>query len=203
MVTDGVFVTDHEVRLPVLVPDTRYYYAIGTTLTTLAGGLDYNFQTAPTAAKPTRIWVLGDSGTGDFRAAQVADAYYFFAQGEPPDVWLMLGDNAYYQGFDAEYQRGVFDMYPDMLRRVSLWSTIGNHETYSADTNGRFPYLDIFSLPTHGEAGALPQVPNIIIHSTTAISILSVLIPRFPTGRPAVLCSVGYSRIWQPMTKTG
>jgi hypothetical protein len=70
----------------------------------------------------------------------------------------MLGDNAYYSGFDDEYQAAVFDMYSDLLRRTVLWPTIGNHD--AGDDPGQFgtyaaTYLDIFSLPRNGEAGGL------------------------------------------------
>ena len=40
--------------------------------------------------------------------------------GKPADVWLMLGDNAYNTGTDAEHQSAVFDMYPDTLRNTAL-----------------------------------------------------------------------------------
>jgi len=72
-------------------------------------------------------------------------------------LWLMLGDNAYGIGADQEYQSAVFEMYPQMLRQTVLWPTIGNHDTYSTGADGRFPYLDIFTLPTNGEAGGVPS----------------------------------------------
>jgi hypothetical protein len=46
-------------------------------------------------------------------------------------------------------------MYPDLLRKTVLWSTIGNHETYAADSTGHIAYFDIFDLPTQGEAGGV------------------------------------------------
>jgi hypothetical protein len=62
----------------------------------------------------------------------------------------MLGDNAYYWGTDSEYQTGVFETYPTLLRRYPVWPTIGNHDAVTpAD------YLNIFSLPTDGRAGGL------------------------------------------------
>jgi hypothetical protein len=48
-------------------------------------------------------------------------------------------------------------MYPEMLRKSVLWPALGNHETYSADASGNFAYLDIFSMPTAGEAGGVPS----------------------------------------------
>ncbi len=68
-------------------------------------------------------------------------------------MWLMLGDNAYESGTDAEHQAAVFDMYPQLLRNTILWPTRGNHDLlYAGDNND---YYDIFSMPTAGEAGGL------------------------------------------------
>jgi hypothetical protein len=73
------------------------------------------------------------------------------------ELWLMLGDNAYSDGTDLEYQAAVFDMYPEMLRKAVLWPTLGNHDAASVGLQGEFPFLDIFTLPRHGEAGGLPS----------------------------------------------
>jgi 3',5'-cyclic AMP phosphodiesterase CpdA len=153
--------TEHAVLVDGLSPDTRYYYSVGNATGALAGATDsFFFVTSPIAgvAKPTRIWVLGDSGTATFSAEWVRDAFYDFNQGPRPDLWLMLGDNAYPAGTDAQYQRAVFDMYPETLRSSVLWPTLGNHDGYSSfsDTQSG-PYYDMFSLPKNGEAGGLPS----------------------------------------------
>jgi hypothetical protein len=62
-ISDTDEVIDHAVMLTHLAPNTRYFYAVGTDTSDLVGGPDYYFWTAPAAAKPTRIWVLGDAGT--------------------------------------------------------------------------------------------------------------------------------------------
>src|SRR5262249_10628876 len=142
--------TEHEVALTGLAADTRYYYSIGTSTDTLAGGPDYLFYTAPPAnsALPTRVWVIGDSGTADANAAAVRNAYYTSAGTRYTDLLLMLGDNAYVNGTDSDYQAAVFDMYPDILRQTVVWPTIGNHDTAQA-TNppASLPYYNIFTLP--------------------------------------------------------
>ena len=145
---------EHEVQLAGLRADARYYYAIGTETVTLASGSTFFFVTAPKQARPTRVWVLGDSGTASFQAAAVRDAYQTFTGPQHTDLWLMLGDNAYESGFDDEYQHGVFEMYPEMLRKSVLWPTIGNHDAPYAPFE-EFPYLDIFTLPTQGQAGGV------------------------------------------------
>lgn len=159
--TDPVSTTEHEVALTGLTPDTPYFYEIGSTSAGIAGGPDYTFTTPPAAgiSKPTRIWVIGDSGTGGDgtnRAEQVRDSFVTFAGAQHTDVWLMLGDNAYNAGLDSEYQRAVFDTYPSLLRSTLLWSTIGNHETDQSQSQTlNFPYLDMFTLPANGEGGGV------------------------------------------------
>ena len=151
--------TEHEVTLTTLSADTEYFYSIGTSTETLAGGDNSHFFfTSPLAgtAKPTRIWAIGDSGTADANAQAVRDAYSSFTGAIHTDLWLMLGDNAYSDGTDSEYQAAVFDMYPQMLRKSVLWSTLGNHDGHTADSASQTgPYYDIFTLPTGAEAGGV------------------------------------------------
>jgi PKD repeat protein len=66
----------------------------------------------------------------------------------------MLGDNAYPDGTDSEYQSTLFDIFPEMLRKSVLGPTIGNHDLVDPNT-GIWPYFDIFTLPSSGEAGGL------------------------------------------------
>jgi tetratricopeptide (TPR) repeat protein len=154
---DSAKVTDHVIRLDRLLPDTRYRYAIGSIRGILLDAdSEASFVTppAPGAAKSTRIWVLGDSGTADAAAERVRDAYAAFTGARGTDVWLMLGDNAYNSGTDEEYQTAVFDMYRETLRTVPLWPTFGNHDGISAQSSTQSgPYYDIFTLPVDGSAG--------------------------------------------------
>jgi hypothetical protein len=151
--------TEHELQLSGLTPATKYFYAIGTTTEVLAGGdADHFFVTAPTpgVAVPTRIWVLGDSGTGTIDQFDVRDAYYAYAGSTHTNLWLMLGDNVYDSGYDFEYQTRLFDVYPEMLRKSVLWTTLGNHDAINADSATQSgPYYDNFTMPTAGEAGGL------------------------------------------------
>jgi len=149
--------TEHEVELLGLAADFVYHYSVGSTSQVLAGDdSDHRFRTSPPPgiARPTRIWILGDSGTGDTNAANVRDAYYTFGAGTETNVWLMLGDNAYNTGTDGEYQAKLFDMYPDTLIQSVLWPTLGNHDAASSNsTNLTGPYYDSFTLPDNAQAG--------------------------------------------------
>ena len=161
-VADGpAGVTDHSVTLSALSPDTVYYYSVGTSTETLAGGdSTFFFRTHPFVgtAVPTRIWVIGDSGTANASAQAVRNAYVTFAGARATDAWLMLGDNAYSNGTDTEYQNAVFNMYPGILKQAFLWPTIGNHDTAgSTSPPASLPYYQMFTLPTNGEAGGIPS----------------------------------------------
>jgi myo-inositol-hexaphosphate 3-phosphohydrolase len=150
--------TEHVVHLDHLHPATRYYYAIGTERDTFDGGPECTFVTHPPPgpARPTRVWVLGDSGTATQNQRNVRDAYKQFSAGRETDLWLMLGDNAYERGSDDEYQKAMFDIYPKTLRRAVVWSTLGNHDAghaHSITQSG--VYYDIFTLPTLGQAGGV------------------------------------------------
>lgn len=116
------------------------------------------FKTPPTpgTVQPTRIWVLGDAGSKGRAQRAVRDAYYAFAGQRDADLLLLLGDNAYPDGTDSDYQKAIFEMYPKTLRSTPVWSTIGNHDAYSANSVTQSGvYFDVFTLPTRGQAGGV------------------------------------------------
>ena len=151
--------TEHEVLVTGLSPATKYFYSVGSTTQTLAGNdANHFFVTSPVAgtAVPTRIWVLGDSGTANTNAQAVSNAYLSFTGSTHTNLWLMLGDNAYETGTDSEFQAAVFDMYPTILRKSVLWPTLGNHDTaQSANPPASLPYFAMFTLPTNAQAGGM------------------------------------------------
>ena len=151
--------TEHSVSIGGLTPSSTWFYSVGDPATTLVGGNPtYQFTTSPPPGNtsPSRIWILGDCGTANQDQYAVRDAFRKFTAQRVPDVMLLLGDNAYNTGTDAEYQAAIFNTYPETLRRVPVWSTLGNHETGQAtDYDGKYPYFDIFTLPTAGEAGGV------------------------------------------------
>lgn len=152
--------TEHAVTLTGLQPATKYFYAIGSATAVWQGGdAQHHFTTMPLpgSTPPVRVWVTGDNGTGgdgSGRAERVRDAFLNSPLHTQTNLWLMLGDNAYDSGTDAEYQR-VFDCFRGIARSLPLWSCIGNHETYSGLPVP--PYYDIFTLPANGEAGGTPS----------------------------------------------
>ncbi|RME54124.1 MAG: metallophosphoesterase [Deltaproteobacteria bacterium] len=154
----GTPTTEHEIVLSGLTPETRYYYAVGTGEAILAGGPDFSFVTAPLPGtpRPIRIWAIGDAGTANDNQRAVRDAYVAFTGQRHTDLWLMLGDNAYDDGTDAQYQAAVFEIYPALLRTSAVWPTFGNHDSHASSALAqRGPYFEIFTLPTRGEAGGV------------------------------------------------
>lgn len=157
-VSNGTSTTEHIVKLTGLSPNTKYFYNVGSSSAVQAGDASYYFKTSPTAgtALPTRIWVIGDAGTGTSGQAAVYNAYRNYTGSTYTDFWLMLGDNAYSSGTDAEYQSAMFNVYPEMMRQTPLWATIGNHDGVSADSATQTgPYYDIHTFPKNGEAGGV------------------------------------------------
>lgn len=154
--------TEHEVRLTGLKPATVYHYMIESSEGKLAGGDGTcRFKTAPVtgAESPVRVWVLGDSGTGTGgkgmgNAEKVSAGYEKSKLYQDPDVWLMLGDNAYNSGSEEEVSRAVFRTYPKMLSKAVLWSALGNHD--EVNENGA-AYFNAFNFPKAAECGGTPS----------------------------------------------
>ena len=147
--------SEHIVSLSGLQPNTLYYYELGDGAAWFEPEPQDYFITPPPVGtpQPTRIWVVGDSGTADLNAWNVQNAYLNAAAGQLADLWLMLGDNAYNNGTDSEYQAAVFNMYTNILPNTTLWTTRGNHESDVGGTGSS--YYNIFTMPTAGEAGGL------------------------------------------------
>lgn len=141
-----------EARLTGLRPDTVYYYSIGGAPTAPPA---QHFRTAPgtgelPADSNTRVLLLGDSGTAgqelargkareETAAVAVKTGISRFLQSrgdeEPIDLLLLLGDNAYSDGSDDQWQKSFFEIYGDFTRTVATWPTIGNHEMGKGETN--------------------------------------------------------------------
>lgn len=171
-VSDLTAKIDHEIELTGLTPNTKYYYEIADNDGVfVAENSEMFVKTAPTTGTDqfVRAWILGDPGTegnGSYPGDQksVRDAYYAYVDETGPtgsitnpnqtDMILFLGDNAYNNGTDSEYQAGFFNVYEDMLKKAVSWSCLGNHDGYSVDFNSQSgPYYDIFTFPTAAEAG--------------------------------------------------
>lgn len=158
--TESSATTDHEVRVSGLASNTVYYYSVGTESSTYTelNATSY-FKTSPAAGnqQPVRIWAMGDFGNGTTAQMDVKTGYTDHFGDAHTDVWLWLGDNAYGDGTDQEYQEKTFEVYPEVLRNTVVWPCPGNHDYGSIDLLNNGPYYDIFTLPENGEAGGTPS----------------------------------------------
>ncbi len=152
--------TEHEIKISNLKPNTKYYYSIGTKDQILTSSVEQFVKTAPSVGskQPIRIWALGDFGSGTKNQMEVLSAAKNFMGTKKPDVWIWLGDNAYENGKDEEYQKNVFDIYQkDFLQQTALYPSPGNHD-YAGKHDSTIPsYFKIFNLPINGEAGGVPS----------------------------------------------
>lgn len=85
--------------------------------------------------KPIKVWAFGDSGLGDSNAMRVRDAFVNFTGGDW-DLSIGLGDLAYSNGRDWEFQQRFFNFLREQNARVPVFTTIGNHERYG-DSNSK------------------------------------------------------------------
>ena len=160
-VTDNTSTTEHIVTVPGLSANTQYYYSIGSTTQTLQGDASNYFKTMPIvgSTQKVRVLAMGDMGNNSTNQVNVRNAYAAFNGSNYTDVWMLMGDNAYNAGTDAEYQSGFFNIYQGSLTKNHvLWPSPGNHD-YANSTARQadhvIPYYDMFSLPKLGEAGGV------------------------------------------------
>lgn len=164
---DTLLVSEHKIKLEGLEPATRYYYSIGSWKDTLQGGPDSYFVTLPVAGTEGfyRIAAVGDCGNNSVNQRNVRDQLVRYLGDKPLDSWILLGDNAYGTGRDAEFQSNFFNIYKGNLLKYPLFPTPGNHDYYDGDAqrdkvqkNHEVAYYQNFSMPIHGEAGGVASL---------------------------------------------
>jgi hypothetical protein len=157
---------NHDVLVDSLIPNTTYYYAVGDELGQILFDTNYHFKTAPIVGStdPMRFWVTGDFGKGNPEQLDVMNSYIAYAGTQHTDAWLWLGDNAYEDGTQADYQANVFDKYDSIMPYLPIFPNPGNHDyrsvvgayiTHHSTHYG--PYLDIVHVPENGELGGVPS----------------------------------------------
>lgn len=157
---------DHIVKIEGLQPHTVYWYSIGGIGHMLQGDSDNYFKTLPQPGYDglVRVAAFGDCGNNSPNQRAVRDQVLSYSGGRP-DAWLLLGDNAYESGTDAEYGANFFDVFKDdILKNLPLFPAPGNHDYRDI---GRYrgqsqkgqdvAYYMNFSMPVSGEAGGVPS----------------------------------------------
>ena len=151
VIADTNRVIDHIVKVSGLRPTKSYTYSISPKH-------QGSFHTKPKAGDPksVRIWALGDFGFVAPNQKAVISAIKNYTADKPIDAWIWLGDNAYNNGKDEEYQQHVFDVYQaDFFPNLALYPSPGNHDYAGKHDATVPPYFKIFSMPTQGEAGGV------------------------------------------------
>jgi hypothetical protein len=163
--TDATPKTEHRITLTGLTPGTKYYYSVGNAGTIFSGQHEnHRFRTMPTNGEvgATRIWAIGDFGKNNQGQRDVMNSYLSYTDTVNTDLWIWLGDNAYDDGTDQEYQDKVFNVYDSILPFMPVFSTPGNHDYNSVNRldppdQHVGPYFDIIASPILGQAGGVPS----------------------------------------------
>lgn len=164
---DATLTTEHSVKLTGLTPHTKYYYSVGDIKNVLQGDTANYFYTLPVTGTEGvyRVSLIGDCGTNSPKQRGVRDALLKYLGGNYLDAWLLLGDNAYPDATDAEYQSNFFNVYKDdLLKKYPLFPAPGNHDYHDLDygsdvvqKNHQTAYYQNFTMPTEGESGGEPS----------------------------------------------
>ena len=163
-VNDTSSVTEHNIPLSGLTPNTKYYYVIGSSTAMLMGDDENYFITPPlvNTVRPTRIWVTGDFGSGTTNSDWVRNAYQNYTGNTYTDLWLWLGDNAYSNGLESEYNANIFTYrYESIFKKTCIWPSPGNHDygqsgyQSAASLGTAFHYFTAFAAPQSAEAGGV------------------------------------------------
>ena len=159
---DAAVVTEHEIRITGLSPDTKYYYRFGSSTQVLQSGTDNFFITSPpaTTKRKIRVAAFGDCGRNDNSYQPTTlTAYNNYVGANPAEVLLLLGDNAYNNGTDAEFQSNYFNVYSSsILKNHQLFPSPGNHDyanTAARQADHNIPYNSIFSTPSAAQCGGV------------------------------------------------
>jgi hypothetical protein len=164
---DSTLVTEHIVKLTGLAANTKYYYAIGNIADTLQGDSNNYFYTLPLAGEVNlyRIGVFGDCGNNSVNQRSVRNEFEKYLGSNYLNAWILLGDNTYPDGTDAEYQVKFFNVYKDnLLKKYPLYPSPGNHDYHDVELSAAYAqkshevaYYHNFTMPQEGEAGGVPS----------------------------------------------
>ncbi|MBW8684550.1 purple acid phosphatase family protein [Chitinophaga rhizophila] len=167
VINDSTLTTEHIVKLKGLQPHTRYYYKIADFKVVFQGDSSNYFYTLPEPGKEGlyRIGAFGDCGNNSVNQRNVKKAVLNYLGENYMDAWVLLGDNAYNSGTDAEFQAKFFNVYKDdLLKRYPMFPAPGNHDYNDQDYRGavenaqrthQTAYYQNFTMPTDGQSGGV------------------------------------------------
>ncbi len=202
-VTDNTLTTEHIVSLTGLTANTIYYYNIGSATQTLQGDATNYFKTMPLtgSTQKVRVMAMGDMGNNSTNQVNVRNAYLAFNGTNYTDAWILLGDNAYSLGTDAEFQSNFFNVYQGSLTKNHvLWPSPGNHDyanSSSRQADHVIPYYDMFTLPKNGEAGGIASNTEAFYsYNYGNIHFVSLDSYGWETGSTRLYDTLGLQAVW-------
>lgn len=134
----------HAIVLTGLEPGTEYTYVVDACG---ARTSPVSFSTAPVpGTRHVHFTAMGDFGANSSDQRAVANAML----GRKPELFLMLGDNAYESGTQTEFQNNLFAPMAPLLSQVPFFAAPGNHEYITSQGK---PYFDNLYLPTNPGGG--------------------------------------------------
>ncbi|MBI5366291.1 MAG: metallophosphoesterase [Planctomycetes bacterium] len=133
-VEDARPVTLHEVRLAGLPPDTTHHYRVATGTVASA---TFSFRSAKPRGAPFRFVAYGDSRTSLGMHRKVARDI----GASDPAFILTVGDLVEDGNNYDLWQQDFFDPLRDVISRIPIFTTLGNHERHSNN------YFNFFALP--------------------------------------------------------
>lgn len=136
--TDSVH--NHQVFLSGLTPESKYYYR--ALLDTDTTGVEHFYTAKPSSTKEVKFFVIGDSspytGFGSSPEQLLVAAQI---QKKEFDFGLHVGDINQHIG--EEYDLVYYQAYVDILKHATIFTCIGNHDTYF---DGTLTYQNSFEL---------------------------------------------------------
>jgi len=166
VIIDSTRVKDHTIKISNLSSKTTYYYSVGYDNVVLAGGNEqHHFSTSinPSDTTGFKFWVTGDFGAGNDAQIRVRRWFENYLHSNVVDNWVWLGDNAYYNGTEDEYDREVFSSdygYDSIFRFLPFYPIPGNHDYGSVNSLDdpkfhRGPYYDMVDVFQNAEMGGV------------------------------------------------
>jgi 3',5'-cyclic AMP phosphodiesterase CpdA len=138
--------TLHAVEITGLTPNTKYFYEVSDSATTLATGPDYYFVTHPLAGSRVPFSFIAAGDLGDGSQTQKDVAARMMAERPKHKFALFLGDIVYSNGTRGEYLKDYFPVYRDLIRNFCVWPTLGNHDV---DDGQMGAYAEFFYTPAN------------------------------------------------------
>ena len=154
----------HIINLSGLQAKTKYYYALYNGAVKMQGTEEnYFITTQPKGdTQKIKVWVTGDCGTANQNPNQIGVKNQFlnYVGSSYVDAWLLLGDNAYDNGTEVEYQNNFFNVYQSdrIMKQTTIYPVPGNHD-YNTTTqiSHDMPYYNIFANAGAGQMGGVPS----------------------------------------------